>query len=75
MVSEHPDRRRTIAADDAVFSSLARFVLEHDLVARVVFKHFPPEHPLRWQFEDFRAGEVSDPPTGSGCGCSTSRAR
>ncbi|MEU6164525.1 GNAT family N-acetyltransferase [Streptomyces tanashiensis] len=49
----------TIAADDAVFSSLARFVLEHDLVARVVFKHFPPEHPLRWQFEDFRAGEVS----------------
>ncbi|GGS88524.1 UPF0256 protein [Streptomyces tanashiensis] len=48
-----------IAADDAVFSSLARFVLEHDLVARVVFRHFPPEHPLRWQFEDFRAGEVS----------------
>lgn len=50
----------TIAADDAVFSSLARFVLEHDLVARVVFKHFPPEHPLRWKFEDFRAGEVSN---------------
>ncbi|MEU4280170.1 GNAT family N-acetyltransferase [Streptomyces tanashiensis] len=50
----------TIAADDDVFSSLARFVLEHDLVARVVFKHFPPEHPLRWQFEDFRAGEVSN---------------
>ncbi|MGW8767304.1 GNAT family N-acetyltransferase [Streptomyces sp. NPDC055815] len=50
----------TIAADDAVFTALARFALEHDLVAKVVYKHFPPEHPLRWQFEDFRAGEVSN---------------
>ncbi|WP_261958103.1 GNAT family N-acetyltransferase [Streptomyces nigrescens] len=49
----------TIAADDAVFTDLARFVLEHDLVTQVVFKHFPPGHPLRWQFADFRAGEVS----------------
>ncbi|WP_331742092.1 GNAT family N-acetyltransferase [Kitasatospora sp. NBC_00085] len=49
----------TIAADDAVFTALARFVLGHDLVARVVFKHVPPGHPLRWQFADFRAGEVS----------------
>ncbi|WBO68773.1 GNAT family N-acetyltransferase [Streptomyces camelliae] len=48
-----------IAADDAVFTALARFVLGHDLVSQVVFKHFPPEHPLRWQFADFRAGEVS----------------
>ncbi|TDU80378.1 GNAT family N-acetyltransferase [Streptomyces sp. KS 21] len=49
----------TIANDDAVFTALARFVLGHDLVSQVVFKHVPPEHPLRWQFADFRAGEVS----------------
>jgi predicted acetyltransferase len=50
----------TIAADDAVFTALARYVLEHDLVDQVVFKHVPPEHPLRWQFEDFRAGQLSN---------------
>ena len=50
----------TIAADDAVTTALARFALGHDLVAEVVLKHFPPEHPLRWQLADFRAGEVSD---------------
>ena len=49
----------TIATDDAVTTALVRFVLGHDLVAQVVFKHFPPEHPLRWQLADFRAGEVS----------------
>ncbi|MFE1753896.1 GNAT family N-acetyltransferase [Streptomyces anandii] len=49
----------TIAADDAVFTSLARFVLGHDLVTQIVFKHFPPGHPLRWQLADFRAGQVS----------------
>jgi predicted acetyltransferase len=49
----------TIATDDAVFTALARFVLEHDLVAQVVFKHVPPGHPLRWQLADFRAGTVS----------------
>ncbi|MFF9817664.1 GNAT family N-acetyltransferase [Streptomyces sp. NPDC014006] len=49
----------TIATDDAVFTALARFVLGHDLVAQVVFKHFPPGHPLRRQLADFRAGEVS----------------
>ncbi|MGW6054218.1 GNAT family N-acetyltransferase [Streptomyces sp. NPDC055189] len=48
-----------IATDDAVFTALARFALGHDLVARVVFKHVPPHHPLRWQLADFRAGEVS----------------
>ncbi|WP_426367566.1 GNAT family N-acetyltransferase [Streptomyces sp. E-08] len=48
----------TIAGDDAVFTALARFVLEHDLVEKVVFKHVPPGHPLRWQLADFRAGEV-----------------
>ncbi|MFJ3622098.1 GNAT family N-acetyltransferase [Streptomyces iakyrus] len=49
----------TIAAEDAVFTALARFVLEHDLVSHVVFKHVPSGHPLRWQLADFRAGEVS----------------
>ncbi|WP_328685394.1 GNAT family N-acetyltransferase [Streptomyces sp. NBC_01261] len=48
----------TIATDDAVFTALARFVLEHDLVSQVVFKHVPPQHPLRRQLVDFRAGEV-----------------
>ncbi|RAJ82667.1 sterol carrier protein [Streptomyces sp. PsTaAH-137] len=50
----------TIATDDAVFTALASFVLEHDLVTSVVFKHLPPGHPLRWQLADFRAGQVSD---------------
>ncbi|NEC85282.1 GNAT family N-acetyltransferase [Streptomyces sp. SID12501] len=49
----------TIVTDGAVFTALARFVLGHDLVSQVVFKQVPPEHPLRWQFADFRAGEVS----------------
>ena len=49
----------TIATDDAVFTALARFVLGHDVVSQVVFKHVPPGHPLRWQLADFRAGEVS----------------
>ncbi|NUT92231.1 MAG: GNAT family N-acetyltransferase [Saccharothrix sp.] len=49
-----------ITTDDAVYTALARFALGHDLVTTVVFKHFPPEHPLRWQFADFRAGEVGD---------------
>lgn len=49
----------TVATDDAVFTALARFVLGHDLVAQVVFKHFPPDHPLRWQLADFNAGQVS----------------
>ncbi|PJN40239.1 hypothetical protein CG747_14430 [Streptomyces sp. CB02959] len=44
---------------DAVFTALARFVLGHDLVTQVVSEHLPPEHPLRWQFADFRAGQVS----------------
>ncbi|WP_405826239.1 GNAT family N-acetyltransferase [Streptomyces sp. NBC_01390] len=49
----------TITADDAVFTALARFVLEHDLVSKVVFKHVPTGHPLRRQLVDFRAAEVS----------------
>ncbi|MFE2911721.1 GNAT family N-acetyltransferase [Kitasatospora indigofera] len=50
----------TIATDDAVFTALARYVLGHDLVSQVVFKHVPPGHPLRWQLADFRAGKVSN---------------
>ncbi|WP_367127315.1 GNAT family N-acetyltransferase [Saccharothrix sp. HUAS TT1] len=49
----------TVAVDDAAYTALARFALGHDLVARVVFKHFPPEHPLRRQLADFRAAEPS----------------
>lgn len=49
----------TIATDDAAFTALARFLLGHDLVAQVVFKHLPPEHALRWQLADFRAGTLS----------------
>jgi predicted acetyltransferase len=48
-----------IATDDAVFTALARFVLHHDLVSQVVFKHVPPQHPLRRQLADFRAGKVT----------------
>ncbi|MFJ9150397.1 GNAT family N-acetyltransferase [Streptomyces sp. NPDC102270] len=48
----------TITGDDAVFTALARFVLGHDLVSQVVFHHVPPQHPLRLQLADFRAGEV-----------------
>jgi predicted acetyltransferase len=50
----------TIAVDDAVFTALSRFVLGHDLVSQVVFKNCPPDHPLRWQLEDFRAGQVGE---------------
>ncbi|QES41661.1 GNAT family N-acetyltransferase [Streptomyces venezuelae] len=50
----------TIATDDAVFTALVRFALGHDLVSRVVFKHVPPDHPLRRQLADLRAGEVSE---------------
>ncbi|AZP22253.1 GNAT family N-acetyltransferase [Streptomyces aquilus] len=48
----------TITADSAVFTALARFLLGHDLVGKVVFQHVPPQHPLRWQLADFRAGEA-----------------
>ncbi|MGW3328383.1 GNAT family N-acetyltransferase [Streptomyces virginiae] len=49
----------TIATDDAVFTALARFVLGHDLVSQIVFRHVPSDHPLRWQLADYRAGEVN----------------
>ncbi|MFD0417699.1 GNAT family N-acetyltransferase [Streptomyces sp. NPDC127108] len=50
----------TIAVDDAASTALARYVLGHDLITQVVFKRCPPDHPLRWQLADFRAGQVSD---------------
>ncbi|MET8701683.1 GNAT family N-acetyltransferase [Kitasatospora sp. NPDC004723] len=50
----------TIAVDDTAFTALARYVLQHDLMTRIVFKHLPTEHPLRWQLADFRAGEAAD---------------
>ncbi|GAA3990803.1 GNAT family N-acetyltransferase [Allokutzneria multivorans] len=49
----------TIALDDIVFVALVKFALGHDLVAQVVFKHVPHEHPVRWKFADFSAGEAS----------------
>ncbi|MFG2568533.1 GNAT family N-acetyltransferase [Streptomyces sp. NPDC048567] len=49
----------TIAVDDGAFTALARYALGHDLVSQVVFRHVPPEHPLRWQLADIRAGEVA----------------
>ncbi|MFI9156394.1 GNAT family N-acetyltransferase [Kitasatospora aureofaciens] len=49
----------TITVDDAVTTALVRFLLAHDLVTQVLFKHFPPGHPLRWQLADFRAAEAS----------------
>ncbi|GHE48692.1 UPF0256 protein [Streptomyces longispororuber] len=49
----------TVATDDAAFTALARCVLGHDLVSQVVFQHVPPQHPLRWQLADLRAGEAS----------------
>jgi len=48
----------TIATDDAVSTALSRFLLGHDLVTEVVFKHVPSDHPLRWQLADFNAGQL-----------------
>ncbi|MFH9349292.1 GNAT family N-acetyltransferase [Kitasatospora sp. NPDC017646] len=50
----------TVAVDDAVSAALTRFLLGHDLVGQVVFKHFPAEHPLRWQLADFSAAQVGN---------------
>ncbi|MBV2152853.1 GNAT family N-acetyltransferase [Kitasatospora sp. SUK 42] len=48
-----------VAVDDTAHTALARYALGHDLVTEVVFKHFPPEHPLRWQLADFNAGQLT----------------
>ncbi|MER7768437.1 GNAT family N-acetyltransferase [Kitasatospora sp. NPDC096140] len=49
----------TIAADDTVYTALAGFLLNHDLVSEVVFKHSPPENPLRWRLVDLNAGQLT----------------
>ncbi|MEV6972018.1 GNAT family N-acetyltransferase [Kitasatospora sp. NPDC093806] len=49
----------TIATDDTAHHALVRCLLGHDLVDRIVFRHFTPDHPLRWQLADFRAAELS----------------
>ncbi len=46
-----------IAVDDAAFSSLTQYLLGHDLVKKIDFRHLPPGNPLRWQLADLRAGE------------------
>jgi predicted acetyltransferase len=50
----------TIATDDTGFTALTRFLLGHDLVTEVVFKHLATDNPLRWQLTDFRAAQVTD---------------
>ncbi|MFI2608361.1 GNAT family N-acetyltransferase [Kitasatospora sp. NPDC018619] len=50
----------TVALDDAAYTDLAQFVLGHDLVDEVVFRHHAPDHPLRWQLADYNAGAWSD---------------
>jgi predicted acetyltransferase len=47
----------TIAVTDAAYTALARYLLGHDLVQRVVFRHVPPDHPLPWLLADHSAGQ------------------
>ncbi|MGW7535063.1 GNAT family N-acetyltransferase [Amycolatopsis sp. NPDC054798] len=49
-----------IAVDDASFTSLTQYLLGHDLVEQIKFKHLPPENPLRWQLADLRAAEPTE---------------
>ncbi|ATE54957.1 GNAT family N-acetyltransferase [Actinosynnema pretiosum] len=49
-----------VAENAAASAGLAEFALGHDLVDEVVFKHFPPDHPLPWQLEDPRAGREAE---------------
>lgn len=65
----------TIATDDAVFTALARFVLEHDLVSQVVFKHVPPQHRCAGSSWTSAPARWAATRTGSGCGCWTYRVR
>ncbi|CAM5385850.1 N-acetyltransferase Eis [Streptomyces tanashiensis] len=50
----------TIAADDAVFSRWPGSCSNTTWSPGSCSSTSAPEHPLRWQFEDFRAGEVSN---------------
>ncbi len=51
-----------IALGDETAATLSRFLLGHDLVSKIVFKHVPADDPLRWQLADFRAAR----PAGTG---------
>jgi predicted acetyltransferase len=50
----------TIATNDAAFTALSRFALEHDLVDQIEIKQLPTDHELLWHLTDYRAGEVSE---------------
>ncbi|GLW54329.1 UPF0256 protein [Kitasatospora phosalacinea] len=47
----------TVAATDAAYTALTRYLLGHDLVQEVVFRHVPPDSPLPWQLADFGAAQ------------------
>ncbi|MFD8598057.1 GNAT family N-acetyltransferase [Kitasatospora sp. NPDC059646] len=49
-----------ISLHDAAYTALARYLLGHDLVTEIAFRHFPPGNPLRWQLADFNAGSITN---------------
>ncbi|MGW4382059.1 GNAT family N-acetyltransferase [Kitasatospora sp. NPDC004531] len=49
-----------ISLDDAAYTALARYLLGHDLVTEIAFRHFPTGSPLRWQLADFNAGSLTN---------------
>ncbi|CAL9493080.1 N-acetyltransferase Eis [Actinosynnema sp. ALI-1.44] len=49
-----------ITTDDPAFAALTRFLLGHDLVGEVAFKHLAPDNPVRRQLADIRAGGVTE---------------
>ncbi len=48
-----------VATDEAAYSALFRFCVEHDLVTEVVFGTLPPDTWLRWLLADHRAAAVT----------------
>jgi predicted acetyltransferase len=50
----------TIATTNSAKTALTQFLLSHDLATEIVFNNEPTDSPLRWQLEDFRAGQVTD---------------
>lgn len=49
-----------VAATPGAYAGLWRFLLEHDLVAKVTAHLRPIDEPLRWMISDFRAATVSE---------------
>ncbi|GLW68690.1 UPF0256 protein [Kitasatospora phosalacinea] len=47
----------TVAVTDAGYTALVRYLLGHDLVKEVVFRHVPPDSPLPWQLADYNAAQ------------------